>query len=116
MLLKKLAHSNLIKLDFSPIRKCKKLSHLQKGYKGLFFFSFFCFLDHICPNWIKLDPVGFSPIKNCWYKKLSQDKNDYRTRAIIGGSWFEAALVYKPQILSLKNEEFLFLVHKLSAI
>ena len=40
----------------------------------------------------------------------------YRTRAIIGRSWFEAALVYKPRILSLKNEEFPFLVHKLSAL
>ena len=40
----------------------------------------------------------------------------YRTRAIIGRSRFEAALVYKPRILSLKNEEFPFLIHKLSAI
>ena len=39
----------------------------------------------------------------------------YRTRTIITRSRFEAALVYKPQILSLKNEEFPFLVHKLSA-
>ena len=37
-------------------------------------------------------------------------------RAIIGRSRFEAALVYKQRILSLKNEEFPFLVHKLSAI
>jgi hypothetical protein len=42
--------------------------------------------------------------------------NRYRTRAIIGRSWFEAALVYKPRILGLKNEEFPFLVHKLSVI
>ena len=41
---------------------------------------------------------------------------NYRTRAIIGRSRFEAALVYKPRILSLKNEEFPFLVHKLSVI
>ena len=34
----------------------------------------------------------------------------YRTRAIISRSRFEAALVYKPRILSLKNEEFPFLV------
>ena len=40
----------------------------------------------------------------------------YRTRAIISRSRFEAALVYKPRILSLKNEDFPFLVHKLSAI
>ena len=40
----------------------------------------------------------------------------YRTRAIISRSRFEAALVYKPRILSLKNEEFPVLVHKLSAI
>ena len=40
----------------------------------------------------------------------------YRMRPIIGRSRFEAALVYKPRILSFKNEEFPFLVHKLSAI
>ena len=40
----------------------------------------------------------------------------YRTRAIIGRSRFEAALVYKPRILGLKNEEFPFSVHKLSVI
>ena len=40
----------------------------------------------------------------------------YRTRAIIGRSRFEAALVYKPRILGLKSEEFPFLVHKLSVI
>ena len=40
----------------------------------------------------------------------------YRMRAIISRSRFEAALVYKPRILSLKNEEFPVLVHKLSAI
>ena len=34
----------------------------------------------------------------------------YRTRAIISRSRFEATLVYKPRILSLKNEEFPFLV------
>ena len=67
------------------------------------------------------------------YKKAKKNKNfihlalaywpqsfssyhKYRTRAIISRSQFEAALVYKPQILSLKNEEFPFLVHKLSAI
>ena len=41
---------------------------------------------------------------------------EYRTRAIIGRSRFEAALVYKPQILCLKIEEFPFLVYKLSVI
>ena len=40
----------------------------------------------------------------------------YRTLAIIGRSGFEAALVYKLRILSSKNEEFPFLVHKLSVI
>ena len=34
----------------------------------------------------------------------------YRTCTIIGHSRFEAALVYKPRILGLKNEEFPFLV------
>ena len=38
----------------------------------------------------------------------------YRTRAIISRSRFEAALVYKPQILGLKIEEFPFLVHNWS--
>ena len=33
---------------------------------------------------------------------------DYRTRAIIGRSRFEAALVYKLRILGLKSEEFPF--------
>ena len=47
------------------------------------------------------------------YKK---SERNYRTCAIIGRSRFEAALVYKLRILSLKNEEFPFLVHKLSAI
>ena len=41
---------------------------------------------------------------------------EYRTRAIISRFRFEAALVYKPRILGLKNEEFPFLVHKLSVI
>ena len=40
----------------------------------------------------------------------------YRLWAIIDRSRFEAALAYKPRILSLKNEEFPFLVHKMSAI
>jgi hypothetical protein len=48
--------SNLIKLDFSPIKKCyyKNLSHLQKEKNGRFIF-----LDQICPKWIKLDQIGF---------------------------------------------------------
>ena len=41
---------------------------------------------------------------------------NYRTGAIISRSRFEADLIYKPRILSLRNEEFPFLVHKLSAI
>ena len=40
--------------------------------------------------------------------------SEYRTRAIITRSWFETALVYKPQILASKIEEFHCLVHKLS--
>ena len=40
----------------------------------------------------------------------------YRTRAILTRSWSETALVYKSRILGLKNEEFLFLLHKLSVI
>ena len=56
---------------------------------------------------------------SCWLKPPITGWKQvlmYRTRAIIGRSRFEAALVYKPRILSLKNEEFPFLVHKLSAI
>ena len=34
--------------------------------------------------------------------------SEYCARAIIGRSRFEAALIYKPRILSLKNEEFPF--------
>ena len=51
-----------------------------------------------------------------WVWKMTKSQNDYRTRAIIGRSWFEATLVYKPRILGLKNEEFSFLVHKLSVL
>ena len=40
----------------------------------------------------------------------------YRTRAIIARSRSETALKYKPRILGLKNEEYPFLVHKLSVI
>ena len=48
--------------------------------------------------------------------KIRDSEIIYRTRAIIGRSRFEAALVYKPRILDLKNEEFPFLVHELSVI
>ena len=54
---------------------------------------------------------------NVYYSvKNSTAGYEYRTRAIIGRSQFEAALVYKPRILGLKNEEFPFLVYKLSVI
>ena len=43
-------------------------------------------------------------------------KSMYRTRAIITRSWSETALLYKPRILGLKDEEFSFLVHKWSVI
>ena len=46
----------------------------------------------------------------------STQVNKYRTRAIIARSRSETALEYKPRILGLKNEEFPFLVHKLSVI
>ena len=49
------------------------------------------------------------------FDKVITQLNRYRTRATISRSRFEAALVYKPRILSLKYEEFPFLVHKLSA-
>ena len=41
---------------------------------------------------------------------------NYSTRAIISRSRFEATLVYKLRILSLKIEAIPFLVHKLSAM
>ena len=51
------------------------------------------------------------------FHELKQwDHFRYRTRAIIGRSRFEAALVYRPRILGLKSEEFPFLIHKLSVI
>ena len=76
--------SNLIKLDFSLIKKCyyKKLPHLQKGWQWLFYFGFFWSdlskLDQTWSNLIKPDQNGFSPIKKCYYKKLShlQYRND----------------------------------------
>ena len=65
-------------------------------------------------------PMGNFNMQNTYIKSclssLTISKYYYRTRAIISRSRFEAALVYKPRILSLKNEEFTFLVHKLSAI
>ena len=45
-----------------------------------------------------------------------QTETTYHTRATITRSWSVTALVYKPRILGLKNEEFPFLVHKLSVI
>ena len=54
--------SNLIKLDFSPIKKCdyKKFSHLQKGQRGLFYFWFFWIRSvQNGSNLIKLDQIGF---------------------------------------------------------
>ena len=50
-----------------------------------------------------------------WIRQFSWNTT-YRTRAIITRSRFETALDYKPRILGLKNEEFPFLVHKLSVI
>ena len=40
----------------------------------------------------------------------------YRTRINITRSWSVTALLYKPRILGLKNEEIPFVVHKLSVI
>ena len=47
---------------------------------------------------------------------LNSRKSNISRRAIITRSRFETALVYKPRILGLKNEEFSFLVHKWSVI
>ena len=53
--------SNLIKLDFSPIKKCdyENFSHLQKGQRGLFYFWFFWIRSVHCPKWIKINQSGF---------------------------------------------------------
>ena len=59
---------------------------------------------------------ALAPIRLFFEARAIQSHFIYRTRAIISRSRFEAALIYKPRILSLKNEEFPFLVHKLSAI
>ena len=69
------------------------------------FFSFWTKLDQKCPSNSKLE-IGDNKIA----------KFVYRTRAIIARSRSETALEYKPRILGLKNEEFPFLVHKLSVI
>ena len=71
------------------------------------------------PNWACSWHHPFGTIRLAPTTTLHFDtvhKTKYRMRAIIGRSQFEAAPVYKPRILSLKNEEFPFLVHKLSAI
>ena len=68
--------------------------------------------------------IVFAPLsqgrRNVWGRENRSspyfERLAYRTRTIIGRSRFEAALVYKPRILGLKNEEFPFLVHKLSVI
>ena len=65
------------------------------------------------PNAAKYQSKHFHAA-GCWLYRIAYII--YRTRAIISRSRFEAALVYKPRILSLKIEEFPFLVHKLSAI
>ena len=69
------------------------------------------FLKLHCPK----SDLNFWHISALAFKK-GQIKRIYHMGAIISRSRFEAALVYKPRILSFKNEEFPFLVHKLSAI
>ena len=104
--------------------KCCRLSNI---------FHFYClsticytyykakYAPNICPSWNPL------PL-NCGKAKATKDKispsshsswlfsTNYRMLAIITRSWSETALVYKPRILGLKNEEFSFLVHKWSVI
>ena len=55
-------------------------------------------------------------LKSAYSLSSWEQLNKYRTRAIITRSWSETALVYKPRILGLKNEEFSLLVHKWSVI
>ena len=55
---------------------------------------------------LRLDLTGGAVHKSSFHFSpilLDNEKRIYRTRAIISGSQFEAALVYKPRILSLKN-------------
>ena len=70
--------SNLIKLEFSPIKKCcyKKLSHLLLWKKlSLYFWSDWIRTVQNGSNLIKLE---FSPIKKCWHKKLSHSSWGYK--------------------------------------
>ena len=66
--------SNLIKLDFLTNLK---ICHIYR--KDKMAVLFLIFLDQICPNWIKLDQIGFShqsknvPIKICHI--FRKDKN-----------------------------------------
>ena len=72
-------------------------------------FKFFCLIRIVRKRFFHQATFTYLLYKN-------PDAFKYRMRAIIGRSRFEAALVYKPRILGLKNEEFPFLVHKLSVI
>ena len=52
------AWSNLMKLNFSPVKKCYcKSCHIYNNKDENVFFILF--LDQICPKWIKLDQIGF---------------------------------------------------------
>ena len=59
-------------------------------------------------------PVPAAVVVNTYEFREAEDPSIlyYRTRAIIARSRSETALEYKPRILGLKYEEFLFLVHK----
>ena len=92
---------------------------------------FWIFLDQICPNLIKLDQNGFSPIKRCYYKKLSHLQNGskwlfdfwffwirsvkngrnlikiFGQKQLFGSNGFSAETAFRPKIL-LSNLKWLF--------
>ena len=63
--------SNLIKLDFLANLKMLLWKVVTFPERIIMDVLFLILLDQICPKWIKLDQIAFSPIKKCYRKKLS---------------------------------------------
>ena len=70
--------SKLIKLDILTNLKMLKVVTFTERINMAGFF-----LDQLCPNWIKLDQIGISPIKNCWHT-YHEDKNGHFIFDLIG--------------------------------
>ena len=68
-------------------KKKKRKNDFFKYFSMIFatYFSLLWICAHMCPS------------------ESLRGQNIYRTRAIISHSWFEAALIYKPRILSFKK-------------